>query len=188
MSFQFPPKHGFGIGFWRGDRGGRQNRTRLKIDRKAEILPAFFCDGRDAVRIRIGADITNQQSHFASKVLRHMAGNSIPVTFIENENGNDLHKNHWHQNEDEFVIVLSGEVVLVEGETETPLKAGECAGFKAGEPTGHHILNKSSDVAILFEIGTRCDNEVCHYTGLDFTYRKVKGVVTFVNKDGSIAS
>ena len=96
--------------------------------------------------------------------------------------------NHWHQNEDEFVIVLSGEVVLVEGETETPLKAGECAGFKAGEPTGHHIINKSSEVAVLFEIGTRCDNEICHYTGLDFTYRKVNGVVTFVNKDGSIAS
>ena len=96
--------------------------------------------------------------------------------------------NHWHENEDEFVIVLSGEVVLVEGDTETPLKAGECAGFKAGEPTGHHIINKSSEVAILFEVGTRCDNEVCHYTGLDFTYRKVNGVVTFVNKDGSIAS
>ena len=79
-------------------------------------------------------------------------------------------------------------VVLVEGDTETPLKAGECAGFKAGEPVGHHIINKSSEVAILFEVGTRCDNEVCHYTGLDFTYRKVKGVVTFVNKDGSIAS
>ena len=96
--------------------------------------------------------------------------------------------NHWHENEDEFVIVLSGEVVLVEGDTETPLKAGECAGFKAGDPVGHHIINKSSEVAILFEVGTRCDNEVCHYTGLDFTYRKVNGVVTFVNKDGSIAS
>ena len=42
--------------------------------------------------------------------------------------------NHWHENEDEFVIVLSGEVVLVEGDTETLLKAGECAGFKAGDP------------------------------------------------------
>ena len=96
--------------------------------------------------------------------------------------------NHWHENEDEFVIVLSGEVVLVEGDTETLLKAGECAGFKAGNPVGHHIINKSSEVAILFEVGTRCDNEVGHYTGLDFTYRKVNGVVTFVNKDGSIAS
>tara|TARA_B100000212_G_scaffold326346_1_gene288762 strand:+ start:96 stop:431 length:336 start_codon:yes stop_codon:yes gene_type:complete len=97
--------------------------------------------------------------------------------------------NHWHENEDELVIVLFGEVVLVEGGIEIPLKAGECAAFKAGNPVGHHIIvNKSSEIAILFEVGTRCDNEVGHYTGLDFTYRKVNGAVTFVNKDGSIAS
>ena len=96
--------------------------------------------------------------------------------------------NHWHENEDEFVIVLSGEVVLVEGGIEIPLKAGECAGFKAGNPVGYHIVNKSSEIAILFEVGTRCDNEVGHYTGLDFTYRKVNGIVTFVNKDGTTAS
>ena len=58
--------------------------------------------------------------------------------------------NHWHENEDEFVIVLSGEVVLLEGEMETLLKAGECAGFKAGNPVGHHKVNKSSGIAILF--------------------------------------
>ena len=88
--------------------------------------------------------------------------------------------NHWHENGDEFVIVLSGEVVLVEGGIETPLKAGN--------PVGHNIINKSSAIAIIFEVGTRCDNEVGHYTGLDFTYRKVNGVVTFVDKDGSISS
>ena len=38
---------------------------------------------------------------------------------------------HWHENEDEFVIVLSGEVVLVEGDTESTLKAGDCAGFES---------------------------------------------------------
>ena len=96
--------------------------------------------------------------------------------------------NHWHENGDEFVIVLSGEVVLVEGGIETPLKAGECAGFKAGDPVGHNIINKSSEIAILFKVGTRCDNEVGHYTGLDFTNKKVNGVVTFVNKDGNISS
>ena len=95
---------------------------------------------------------------------------------------------HWHENEDEFVIVLSGEVVLVEGDTETTLKTGDCAGFKAGVPIGHYVVNKSSEVAVIFEIETRCDNEVGHYTGLDFTYRKVDGVVTFVKKDGSTAS
>ena len=58
--------------------------------------------------------------------------------------------NHWHENKDEFVIVLSREVVLLEGEMETLLKAGECAGFKAGNPVGHHIVNKSFEIAILF--------------------------------------
>ena len=39
---------------------------------------------------------------------------------------------------------------------------------------------------MLFEVGTRCENEVGHYTGLDFIYEKVDGVVTFVKKDGRI--
>ena len=39
---------------------------------------------------------------------------------------------HWHENEDEFVIVMSGEVVLREEDGETVLRAGDCAGFKAG--------------------------------------------------------
>ena len=37
---------------------------------------------------------------------------------------------HWHAREDEFVYVLSGEVVLVDDAGETPLRAGDCAGFK----------------------------------------------------------
>ena len=96
--------------------------------------------------------------------------------------------NHWHENEDEFVIMLSGEVVLVENNSETTLRAGDCAGFKAGEPVGHHLINKSSEMAVLFEVGTRRDNEVVNYPGVDFTYRKVNGIVTFVKKDGSIAT
>ena len=39
---------------------------------------------------------------------------------------------HWHEAEDEFVIVVSGEVVLRDDEGETLLRAGDCAGFRAG--------------------------------------------------------
>src|SRR5579862_5663257 len=39
---------------------------------------------------------------------------------------------HWHSAEDEFVYVLEGEVVLVSDGGEEVLRAGECAGFKAG--------------------------------------------------------
>src|SRR5689334_14902073 len=36
---------------------------------------------------------------------------------------------HWHAKEDEFVYVLSGEVVLVTDAGEEVLRAGDCAGF-----------------------------------------------------------
>ena len=62
---------------------------------------------------------------------------------------------HWHSHEDEFVFVVSGEVVLVEDEGETILRAGDCAGFKAGVPNGHHIQNRSDAEAVLLEIGSR---------------------------------
>src|SRR5690348_6647438 len=40
---------------------------------------------------------------------------------------------HWHTAEDEFVYVLEGEVVLVTDDGEEVLRAGDCAGFKAGD-------------------------------------------------------
>jgi len=60
---------------------------------------------------------------------------------------------HWHSHEDEFVVVLAGEVVLVTNAGEEILRAGDCAAFKAGDPDGHHLINRSGDDAILLEIG-----------------------------------
>jgi len=75
---------------------------------------------------------------------------------------------HWHTHEDEFVFVVEGEVVLVEDEGETVLRAGDCAGFKAGVPNGHHIQNRSGAEAVLLEIGSRMpDLDGAEYPGLD---------------------
>ena len=52
---------------------------------------------------------------------------------------------HWHTKQDEFVYVLSGEVVLVTDERRGMLMAGDCAGFKAGDPNGHHLQNRGDD-------------------------------------------
>jgi uncharacterized cupin superfamily protein len=46
---------------------------------------------------------------------------------------------HWHENEDEFVFVIEGELVLIEDDGEVLLKPGDAAGFKAGVPDGHHL-------------------------------------------------
>jgi uncharacterized cupin superfamily protein len=62
---------------------------------------------------------------------------------------------HWHKLNDEAVIVISGELVLVTDKGEDVLKAGDCVGFKAGEPNAHHLQNCSSTPAVYFDIGGR---------------------------------
>ena len=74
---------------------------------------------------------------------------------------------HWHENEDEFVYVLDGEVVLVEDEGETVLKAGEAAAWKAGVANGHCIVNRSDRDAVVLEVGTRAARERAFYSDID---------------------
>lgn len=50
---------------------------------------------------------------------------------------------HWHDSEDELVIMLAGEAVLVEDETRTVLRAGDIAAFPMGQADGHHLINES---------------------------------------------
>lgn len=58
---------------------------------------------------------------------------------------------HWRSAEDEFVWVLEGEVILVTDAGEEVLRAGDCAGFKAGDPDGHHLQNRSDRDALLLD-------------------------------------
>lgn len=50
---------------------------------------------------------------------------------------------HWHEGEDEFLVMLSGEAVMIEDEGETILRAGDCAVFPKGAQNGHHLINRS---------------------------------------------
>ena len=62
---------------------------------------------------------------------------------------------HWHRNEDEFVYVLEGELVLCEDHGETVLKPGDAAGWKADGGNGHCLINRGNRDAVYLEIGTR---------------------------------
>ena len=77
------------------------------------------------------------------------------VNLLRLVDGDWSSQRHWHNGEDEFVWVLEGEVVLIEDEGETILRAGDCAGWKAGVKNGHHIVNRSGREAVLLEVGTR---------------------------------
>lgn len=91
---------------------------------------------------------------------------------------------HWHENEDEFVYVLEGEVTLVEDDGATLLRAGDSAGFKAGVPNGHHLVNRSSHDAVVLEIGTRAASERGHYPDVDLVFRREAGAAIFEHKSG----
>jgi uncharacterized cupin superfamily protein len=91
---------------------------------------------------------------------------------------------HWHVNQDEFVIVVEGTVTLIDDDGEHHLHAGDCAGFKAGDANGHHIINKSDKVAILFEIGTRTDTETTYYADRNLMVTKRDGDYHFTSKSG----
>ncbi len=91
---------------------------------------------------------------------------------------------HWHSAEDEFVYVLQGEVVLVTGRGEEVLRAGDCAGFKAGEPDGHHLQNRSGSEAVLLEVGTRNpQHDAVEYPDIDL--QLPSGERRFRHKDGT---
>ncbi len=70
---------------------------------------------------------------------------------------------HWHEREDELVLVLAGEVVLVDEAGAHVLRPGDAAAFPAGVPNGHHLVNRSAADCVLLVIGTRVREDVCHY-------------------------
>jgi len=75
---------------------------------------------------------------------------------------------HWHTNEDELIYVLAGEVVLVTDDGEEVFHAGDCAGFRAGDPNGHHFQNRSAAEVLLLEIGSRLPaSDTARYPDID---------------------
>ena len=91
---------------------------------------------------------------------------------------------HWHEKEDEFVYILEGEVTLVTDAGETVLRSGMAAGFPAGKPDGHHLINRSGKPARYLEVGTRAATEVAHYSDIDLAGHKENGRFVFTRKNG----
>lgn len=62
---------------------------------------------------------------------------------------------HWHSREDEFIYIVSGELVLVTDAGEQVLTPGMCAGFPAGKADGHCLVNRGTRDAVYLEVGDR---------------------------------
>jgi uncharacterized cupin superfamily protein len=146
----------------------------LKIDLdKASILagtrypPPYDTPCRDRVR----------------QVLGDAAGlTQFGVNLLRLTPGTWSSQRHWHTREDEFIHVLAGEVVLVTEEGEETLRAGDSAGFRAGNPNGHHLQNRSAVDALVLEIGSRLPDDEAHYPDIDL--HALAGRGGYAHRDG----
>lgn len=95
---------------------------------------------------------------------------------------------HWHTHEDEFVIVLEGELTLVTDTGPRTLRPGHCAGFKAGVADGHRLENRSDTLAVYLEIGSRRpDVDETYYSDDDLMVRHDEsGRQMFMRRDGTV--
>lgn len=106
----------------------------------------------------------------------------VNITRIEPGQASALR--HWHEQEDEFIYVLDGELVLAENDGETILKAGDAAGFKAGSGIAHRLINRSNRDAVYFEVGTRAKSERVHYPDVDLVMERDSYSRRYLHKDG----
>ena len=92
---------------------------------------------------------------------------------------------HWHRHEDELVYMLEGELVLVEDGGESVLRPGDAAGWKAGVPNGHCLINRTDRDAVYLEIGSRAPREVASYPDIDMRAEKDEKGMRYVHRDGT---
>jgi len=98
------------------------------------------------------------------------------------EPGGISSQRHWHEGEDEAVIMLAGEAVLIEDGGETLMRPGDVAAFPKGVPNGHHLVNRSDAPCVFVAIG-RISASDCHYPDIDLHLSAASGA--FVHKDRS---
>jgi uncharacterized cupin superfamily protein len=92
---------------------------------------------------------------------------------------------HAHTKQDEFVYILEGRPTLVTDAGRTALKAGMCAGFKAGTGDAHHLVNESDEDVVYLEIGDRTAGDSVTYPDDDIAAARIEGGWRFVHKDGT---
>ena len=88
---------------------------------------------------------------------------------------------HWHDGEDEFLVMLEGEAVLIEDEGRTPMRVGNMAVWPKGVRNGHHLVNESDQPCRFVAFGgVNCTGG--GYCDIDMLFTADGG---YVHKDGT---
>jgi uncharacterized cupin superfamily protein len=93
---------------------------------------------------------------------------------------------HWHAEEDELVVIVSGEAVLIEDDGETVLRAGDVAAWPKGVKNGHHIQNRGSEDCVLVAVSAGdTTNDWGEYPDIDLKFDDRHRGNAYLHKDGT---
>ena len=92
---------------------------------------------------------------------------------------------HWHTLEDEFVYMISGEVVMRNDDGEFSMTKGMCVGFKAGDRNAHHLINRSDSDAQYLILGSRVPGDMGFYPDDDLAWFPTESGRIKAHKDGT---
>lgn len=88
---------------------------------------------------------------------------------------------HWHEGEDELIVMISGQAVLVDDHGRTPMHTGDIAAFPKNDGNGHVLINESAEPCVFVAIGRPSATD-CHYPDIDMHLFDGSG---FRRKDGN---
>lgn len=88
---------------------------------------------------------------------------------------------HWHEGEDELVIMLTGKAILVEDDGEVEVGSGDVLAWAKGVANGHHLINRSDEPCSFIAISAG-RNEGGAYSDVDMIWTPDE---RFCRRDGS---
>jgi uncharacterized cupin superfamily protein len=88
---------------------------------------------------------------------------------------------HWHEGEDELLVMLTGCAVLIEDDGETELVPGDIAAWPKGIRNGHHLVNRTNEPCTFICVSAGADLAGA-YSDIDMMWT-ADG--RFVHKDGT---
>lgn len=93
---------------------------------------------------------------------------------------------HWHTGPDEFVLMRTGALTLVEDEGAVLMQPGDCAAFPAGRANGHHLRNDGAATATFLVAADIVDRDTCTYSDVDLIAQQDGARAWYTNRDGTL--
>ena len=147
-------------------------------------------DTQSYVLTKSAIDSTTETTHlhqFNERAIRHTVSLSdivgltkFGLHLVRVEAGDETTTHHYHEESDEFIYMLSGELSLRYGDAHYQLSAGDFVGFPA-HGAAHSMRNDSDADATYLMGGSRPDIDITLYPEIDRKMYTIHGKKEYVD-------